>query len=321
MKTELEWLDDAIATKDISSPQTYYLVKGKTIFATNGRMMAGYPCKIDGEFLAPGEELIAILKRLPDEPTLKVDGDRLILRSGRFSGSLRLLPPEEWRFPVLEDEVEWKKFPTELIPILRELRPFVSDNNIHRWSLGIAINKGWCYATNNVVLAGAPSAAVKSVEALVPAWVVDFVLGRTEGLTHWAYTANYMAFKWKNGAWMRSSLIDDKFPERAAEMIRSAAKGSQKVSADYKAAVERITALSDDKVSIFADRIVGKTERSDVEEAITSATPDHANASIWGAKYIGPVIAIATSWEPKLWPAPVPFVGERIRGYIAGRTA
>ncbi len=321
MKMELEWLNDALATKDIVPAETHYLVKNKTIFATNGRMTAGYPSKIEGEFLAPGEELTAILKRLPDEPTLKVEGDKLTLRAGRFSGSLRLLPPEEWRFPVLEDDVQWKKFPQELVPILRELRPFVSENAIHRWSLGIAIDNGWCYSTNNVVLAGAPSAAVKNVVALVPAWVVDFILGRTEGLQSWAYTSNYMAFKWKNGAWMRSTLIDDKFPERASEMIRSAPRGSQKINDNYRAAVERITALSDDRVSIFADRIEGRTERSQVEEAITSATPDHANASIWGAKFLGPVIEIATSWEPKLWPAPVPFAGERIRGYIAGRTA
>lgn len=321
MKMELEWLDDAIETKDIREAQTHYLVKNKTIYATNGRLTAGYPSKIDGEFLAPGAELSAILKRLPDEPTLKVVDGKLTLRSGRFSGTLDLLPPEEWRFPVLEDTVEWKKFPSELIPILRDLRPFISDNAIHRWSLGIAIDKGWCYATNNVILAGAPSTAVKSVEALVPAWVVDFILARTEGLTHWAYTSNYMAFKWKNGAWMRSTLIDDKFPERAGEMIRNAPRGSQKVSADYKAAVERITALSDDKVSIFGNKIEGRTERSQVEETIKSATPEHADASIWGSKYIGPVIAVATHWEPKLWPAPVPFTGERIRGYIAGRTA
>ncbi len=325
MKIEIEWLADAIATKDISSPLTYYRVADKEMLATNQRMIAGYPYDAPGKFMVPGEELTAILRRLPNEPTIRVDGGKLILRSGRFSGSLDLLPDDDavsLLFQTIDKRaIEWKKFPQELPAILKDLRPFVSDNNIHTWSLGIAIDHGWCYSTNNVVLAGAPFPPSKDMQALIPAWVVDFLLDRVEGLTHWAVTDLAMFFKWSNGAWMRSNLIEGQFPERAGEMIRSAPSGSQAINEDYRRAVARIAELSDETVAIYADRVEGKTARSKVTEAITSAIPSIANHSIWGAKYIAPMIEIASNWEPSLWPKPVPFTGERVRGFIAGRTA
>ena len=321
MRNEIEWLEDALATKDSTPAMTYYMVKDRMMLATNGRMVAGFPCDVDGEFLVPGEELSKILRRLPDEPTFKVNGDRLTLRSGRFSGTLHLLPAEQWRFPVME-EVKWEKFPPTILPIFKDLRPFISESAVHRWSLGVAIDDGWCFGTNNFALAGAPFPVGVGMKALIPTWVVDFILGRTEGLEQWATTEHFMAFKWRNGAWMRSTLIDVEFPAQARTMIQNAPFGTQTVSQDYRKAVTRIADLSDTEtaIQIFADRVEGKTARSAVSEKLTSEIPEGSPFSMWGVKFIGPVIAAAKSWSPALWPAPVPFTGERIRGYILGRT-
>jgi hypothetical protein len=321
MRNEIEWLEDALSTKDATPAMTYYMVKNKMMLATNGRMVAGFPCDVDGEFLVPGEELTKILKRLPNEPTFKVNGDRLTMRSGRFSGTLHLLPAEEWRFPVLE-EVVWQPFPPTLLPIFKDLRPFISESAVHRWSLGIAIDDGWCFGTNNFALAGAPFPPGGGVKALIPTWVVDFILGRTEGLVQWAMSPQFMAFKWSNGAWMRSTLIDAEFPERARAMIQAAPIGTQMVTPEYRHALTRIAELSDTDsgIHIYADRVEGKTARSVVSETMDSEIPVNSPFSIWGVKYIVPVIAAANNWSPSLWPAAVPFTGARIRGYIMGRT-
>ena len=318
MKPEINWLSDALAEKDIVVAMTHYRVKDRTMTATNGRIVAGYPCDIDGEFLVPGEELAAILKRLPDEPKIKLENDCLVLRSGRFSGSLQMLPQEDWRFPELED-VTWKPFPQDLIPILKDLRPFISENAVHRWSLGVAIDNGWCYASNNIVLAGAPFTFV-SPQVLIPLWVIEFVLSRAQGLAQWAITGNHMAFKWANGAWMRSTLIDDKFPARAGDMIRETPRCSQPITPDYRKAVTRVAELSDETVYVYADRTEGRTARSLCSEALVSEIPTRSPFSLWSSKHVSSIMGVATSWSPSQWPSPVPFHGDRIRGYIAGRT-
>lgn len=322
MRAEIEWLNDALSVKELSTAATYYRVKDRQMTATNGRIVACCPVDLDGEILVPGEELWNILKRLPDEPSAKIQADRLVLRSGKFSGSLQILPPQDWHFPFEIEDVTWEKFPLELLPIFRDLRPFVSDNAVHRWAMGVAVDDGWCYASNNIVLAGAKFAGGKGLQSLVPSWVVDFILSRSEGLTHWATAKKSMAFKWRNGSWMRSSLIDAQFPERAGEMIRESPKGTQTIRPDYRHAVVRISELVDKNgtVSVYADRVEGKTSRSTVTEDATSSVPKDSPFSLWSAENLGLVMSIATHWSPATWPKPTPFNGERVKGFILGRT-
>ena len=319
MKNEVEWLDDALSSKSIEQAMTHYRVQNKVMQATNGRIVASCPCSIEGKFLVPGLELGKILKRLPNDPSPKIQGDRLVLRSGKFSGSLQILPAEEWRFPELETETEWVKFPPSLVPIMRDLRPFVSQNAIHQWSRGLAIDDGWVYATDGSALAGAEFDLGRGIQALIPEWVVDFILERLDGLEYWGGTSSYMAFKWRNGSWMRSTLIEGKFPERAGQMVRQVPVCTQAVSEDYRRAMARVLELSEEVVSVYADRLEGRTARTIVTEDITSEVPDGAAASLWGVRHLVPVMAVANSWSPSLWPAPVPFRGARVRGYIAGR--
>lgn len=317
MKAEIEWLDDALASKDVVMAMTHYRVKDNFMTATNGRIIAGHPCKVDGEFLVPGNELKQIFKRLAEEPKVSIKDGKVNLRSGRFSGSLEIMPMEEWVFPEL-GKPEWVKFPSELLPILKDLRSFISDNAVHRWSLGVAVDKGWCYASNNIILAGAPFPGGKKTQALMPAWVIDFLLERAQGLKSWAVTENYMAFLWTNGAWMRSTLIDDVFPERASEMIRAAPRGTQMINKQYADAVIRVCELSEDYVSVYKDRVEGSSKRSLVREELKTEAPE-GGASLWSAKNLCLMMAVANQWSPALWPKPVPFRGTRVSGYIAGR--
>lgn len=324
MRSEIEWLDDALAAKDVVMAMTHYRVKDNFLTATNGRISAGHPCKVAGEFLVPGAEMKDIMKRLPDEPKVKLEDNKVILRSGRFHGSIQTLPMDQWTYPELE-KTKWKPLPSWFIAAIRQLRPFVSDNAVHRWSLGIAIDDGWCYASNNIALAGCRVGGVEQVKVLLPAWAADFVLERAEGISHWVVAPNYIAFKWDNGAWMRTVVIDDKFPERAAEMIRKVPESlSQEIYPEYREAVCRISELSEDYVSIYKDKVQGRTQKSLVSEELRSEVPEGRDASHWGARFLAPVMAAASHWQPSLYPAPVPFLNSKkepnkLKGFIAGR--
>lgn len=320
MKQEITWLDDALSGKDIELMMTHYLVKGGEIRATDGRIIASHPCQVDGEFLVPGEELQTILKRLKEEPKIKLEDGRVSLRCGRFHGSIQTLDIREniWRFPE-DHQPKWEPFPKALLPVWRDLRPFISPNAIHLWACGVTLAPGWAFASNNVVLAGAPVEAAK-INVIIPTWVIDFVLARAEHLTHWAVTNNYMAFRWSNGAWMRSTLIDGAFPEleKAAMMIKSVPKPTQKISPEYREAVLRIAGLSENGVLIYANRVSGRTAYSEINESLKSEVPKDNEYSKWGAMYLEQVIEVATAWSPSNWPKPTPFIGERVRGMIAG---
>src|SRR5665213_1872018 len=222
MKTTITWLNAALAAKDIGASMTYYRVADGMISATDGRITASYPWRFGNEcFLVPGVEFEKVLKRMPDNPTISSGENNIKLKSGRLSGTIQTLPLTEWAHPGVDD-ANWKKIPADLLPLLKELRAFVSDDPTRAAAQCIALENGYAYATNNVALAGAKCDELGAIMALLPVWAIDFLLGREEGLTHWTWNNNYVAFKWFNKAWMRSQLVVGQFPEKAAALVRDA---------------------------------------------------------------------------------------------------
>lgn len=326
MKQAIKWIGDALSAKDIASGQSFYKVAGQEIKATDGRLIAGHPWPDNTEFVVPGIEFEAVFKRMKDEPSItevtQPSGAKGIkIRSGLFNGTINTLPLDKWNYPEVDDAI-WKLIPPDLLSALKALRPFISDNAMQKWATCVALENDWAYATNNVALAGVPCKGLGQVMALLPVWAVDFVLSRTEGLDLWAWTPNYVAFKWENGAWMRASLVIGQFPERAAGMIREAAneKPSQRITPEYRKAFSDVAEMAEDTIIIGADRMTSKFLQAEIVANIKSKTPPEGQ-SIWGAVYLLPAIMAADTWSPDVWPKPAPFKGLVVCGYVVGRRA
>jgi hypothetical protein len=322
MKTALKWITSALSNKDITHGMAHYKIADGEIRATNGRIIAGHPWPGKGTYLVPGDEFEKLLGRMPEEPSISVGDNAITVRSGRYHGSINVLGSDKWAQPGVEN-AHWQSIPAFLVPILKELRPFVSDNAMQPWADCVALENDWAYATNNIALAGAKCPGLGPVMALLPSWAVDFVLTRAEGLSMWAWSDHYVAFKWKNGAWMRSTLVVGCFPERAATMLRESSKEkpTQKISDDFRKAFNSVAFMSDDTVELYADRMVARFGQAQIVADIECEIPAEADHSIWGAAYLIPAINAATVWSPGLWPKPAPFKGPVVSGYVVGRRA
>jgi len=322
MKASLKWINDALAAKDITHGMAHYKIHDRTIQATNGRLIACHPWPADGSFVVPGDEFEKLLDRMPESPSIVVSEHSVNIRSGRYHGSINTLSEDKWSQPGVED-AKWQTIPKTLPEVLKALRPFVSDNAMQPWADCVALENGWAYATNNVAIAGAPCKGLGAVMALLPSWAVDFVLRRTEGLSLWAWTPNYVAFKWANGAWMRSTLVVGQFPERAAGMVRSSAgeKPAQVITEDFRKAFNSVAFMAEDTVELYADRMVARFKQAEVMADLECQVPADAKCSIWGASFLVPAINAATHWSPAVWPKPAPFKGTIVSGYVVGRRA
>jgi hypothetical protein len=322
MKSVLAWLNDALAAKDIGAAMTYYRVANDTISATDGRITASHPWTFGkAEFLVPGVEFEKILQRMKATPNIEVAKDgELKIRAGRLSGTIQTLPLTNWSYAGVDD-VKWEKIPTSLLPLLKALRPFLSDNNTQAWSQCIALDDGWAYATNNMAIAGAQCPELGKIKALLPQWTLDFILDRKDGLTDWVWSDNFVAFHWASGAWMRSQLIIGQFPEKAASMVREsvAEKPTQKIDDEMRVAFGNIAELAEDTLMVYADRIESKFGKAVVEEGLKCEIPEGEECSIWGAKSLLPALNAADAWSPSVWPKPAPFKGPLVSGYVVGR--
>lgn len=318
MKKEVDWITDALSSKNLAREMTHYRVMDGEIRATDGRITAGHPFPDVGAFLVPGAEFEKLLKRMPSEPSVLVREDNIKLQAGRSHGEIKTLPLQQWDYPGI-DEDGWQDIPEPLVAVLRKLRPFVSDNATHAWALGVALEYGYAYATNNVVIAGARcEGAGEEHPLLLPIWATDFILDHAEDLVQWQWTQNYVAFRWSNDAWMRSQLINDRFPEQASKLARNAEQYTPRlaITEEFRESFKRCVDLCDGAIGISGTAITGAFGQARFGDEVEL---DLDKDTFWNAKYLKPVIAESTHWEPHTYPDKAPFRGEHLFGYIVGR--
>lgn len=320
MRDEVDWITDALSAKNIAREMTHYRVESGEIRATDGRLTAGHPFDHPGPFLVPGSEFEKLVRRMPDDCTLTVKEDSIVLRSGRSSGNIKTLPVEQWSYPGI-DEDGWQDAPEGLIDVLKKIRPFVSDNATQAWALGVALQYGYAYATNNIAIAGARIDSVGDINCILPVWAVDFIVDRSEGLESWQWTANYVAFRWANGAWMRAQLIDSTFPANASEAVRKMENylPPQAISDEFRKAFTKAIELCSDAVHVSNTHIGGTFGAANFQDGVEVETLEENVHTIWGARYLKPVIAESTHWEPMSWPGRTAFRGKHLFGFIMGR--
>jgi hypothetical protein len=334
----IKWVAEARPDKDLGPAMTHYMVGGGQIRATNGKITASYPWPDDAQFLVSGIEFEKVLARMEgDEPTIAVDYEKnaVTIRSGRFNATIDTLPHDTWNYPGVDD-AEWLDVPDNFLDVLKALRAFISDNPAQAWAGCIALENGNCYSTNNIAVAGC-ACDIGDVQALLPSYAVDFLLRRTEGLESWAWTDNYVAFKWNTGAWVRSQLVIGRFPERAASLVREAydCQPTQEITDEFRDAFGHVAGLAEDTIRIYADHMEAKFKRSVVVAPCECEVPGgevqqwdntkqknvtaSGECSIWGAQFLAPVISQATHWSPSTWPKPSPFKGNSVAGFVVGR--
>lgn len=319
MREIIKWLKDAITTKKIVIEMSYYRASDGQLKATDGRITAGHPCDPNYKFLVPGTEFERVVAKLPGDIRVEHGDGNITLRSGRTWGTLECRDVNDWDYPIVDEE-EWMPIPQGLIKALRMLLPFVSDNATHNWALGITLENGWAFATNNIALAGVPVPQIGSAIAIVPLWAVEFIIDREEGLVNWAWTEDYVAFQWENGCWMRSTLINDFFPPQVSQMVKKAAAENPDtfMDEDFKEAFFQICGIAEGPITITENKISAKFQKAEMGAEVLIPELEGME-TIWAAKYLDAVVRVAEWWDPKRWPNPTPFSGDGICGYIVGR--
>ncbi len=318
MKEAVKKVRAALSKQGIVAHLTYYLVKDGYITANNGRMTAAAPFPSKHTFLVPGEDLESLISRFDGEIILTVGEAKISFASGRMRGSIQTIPEDTIYYPPPEPDL-YVKPPTEFLPALRRVRPFISDNATREWALCAALQEDRILASNNITLVRATCPGLPPGETLLPCWAVDFLLSSSAQLTGYQLHPNAACFKWDDGTWMRSQLMDCGFPSQVDELLSKIVRPPIEITHEWRTAYNKMAGLSEDKIDLHADKMTGQHGLTEVEYEVKSPTPE-GGVSSWNPTYLTSVIETATHWDPTVWPAPAPFVGPGISGLICGRT-
>ena len=316
MKSAIAKVKSAIAPKDLASHLSHYLVKDRMVYASDNRLLAAAPFPLSGEFLVPGGEFEAVAEKFGDGVTVEVNPNHVIFRHGKMKATIQTLPLDTVNYQMPQGT--WKDLPKDFLSALAKVRPFISENAVHYWALSVCLEKDHIYATNNVVVAAAECKGLEGEGRLLPSWAVDYILSRAEVLETMISDPNSMTFLWSDGSWMKSLLVDSKFPASAESLIEKMTEPTFSLSLAWKEAYSTVAGMSEALIEIYPDRMVGVSGHGQMEIEVASLAPD-GGPSKWHKKFLDPVIAMAEFWQPDNWPKPAPFVGLGIRGLIIGR--
>jgi len=324
VKGTVKWVRDALAATSLVDHLAHYLIRDNMIHASDGRMVVAHPFEYDGEVLVNGEGFEKLLARMPvDAPILGQTETHLVMRHGKFKGSVKTLPPEQWVYPP-PDEGAWHPLPEGLLAAMRRLRPFLSANATQPWATCLAYLGGHLYATNNITLARTPLRGRVVEGTMFPVWAVDFVLARDEGLVEWMCSPQALAFSWDTGAWMRTPTIVTPFPGNCPGMI-DAGKGARRkphtLTPEWRAALERVSGFAEAEVQLGSTMMRSAGEAVIVEDEVGTPCPPDVEFTCWDHRYLEPVVTAATHWDPTTWPSPAYFKGKALEGIILGRRA
>ncbi len=316
MKDAIAKIKTALATNKLVPQLDHYLIQDGMLKASNGGLIAATPIDIKGALLLPGAELEKIVARF-DKPKITITENEMKFKEGRFSAKLRLPPLDSIEFASPGEK--WGKVPADLIPALARAKPFVATNDARAWAAATCLEDGLIWATNNNSMVKIACKGLRGAGQLFPIGAIEYLVQQPEHPKGMILTDSYAAFSWEDGSWMRTQLIVGEFPKNAEQILAGAVGIAARITPEWREAYQKVAALSEHDIHIYADKITGGKDHSDVEYEIKSAVPD-GGVSVWSGKFLGPVLDACTHMAFDAWPNPAQFNGEGLTGVVVGRS-
>ena len=125
MKAALDRVKRALTTSHLAPHLAFVHVEDGWMSASDGRIYACAPVDTDLTFLVAGRELEKAIDIHPDVK-FSMEDDVLTIKHGRTRVKLRTLDP--LTFYKVEEPRSWRAFPSDMLDVLKRVRPFISEN-------------------------------------------------------------------------------------------------------------------------------------------------------------------------------------------------
>lgn len=316
MLNTLRLVRGAVAKKDLVPTLTHFHVYDGRIQGGNSRLSIDCACtEFNGfNFTVPAERFLKAADACEGEPNLKItDSGKLSVSKKRFKA---LLPLEDHeKYPLNENPNNYKNINSKsLIKALRMLQPFIGDDATRHWTNGIWINKGFAYATNNVVLARVEVEVQDSF--ILPAYAVEELLRIHKMPSGIQVTEQAAYFAYDDGTWIQTQLITGQWPESVADMIIPTDNATV-LPKEFTDAITKILPFCPEK---DFPRLCLNDGMVATDDGVMSAEVDGFEnmGGYFRAEPLLAVAGVANTIDFGSYPAPCYFSGDNIEGVLVG---
>lgn len=298
-------------------------VSGGRMFARNSQLSVCQPVQID-DFAVASSDIDLILRHVGDCSVVVKESQIIVKSKGQRETKVKRVPPAP-----IPDKPDIQTQPVEniddLLSAINDVFPFTVGDPSKPWSKGARFEKNSLTATNAIMLCQAELVSAWGLEGCtLSRSALAYIRLRAADLKRIGVASGVVLMEFEDGGWARASTINPGMPDSAVTLINKAVPDSgwddlKPVTEEYRSAFLAAFALTEDKLTIFPDHILG--ERIGVEDRcyISTELGDGVESAMFKAQDLTAVISVASKIGLHHYPNPTPFVTQRgSKGLIAG---
>ena len=316
MLQALNFVKGSVSKKDFVPVLTHVHIHNGFIQAYNGAIMLCSPIDLNLNCTPKASKFIEAVKTCKDTISMSITGTgRLSVRSKGFRS---LIDCSSDPFPSVE--LTGERISIEgmgLVASLKDLEPLIGEDASRKWCRGIMLDKRNAFVTNNVVMAQKWLDFEFPNRINLPHAAVNELIRIKREPVEMIVTEQAATFIYDDGAWLRSQLISEPFPDFGPVFDRAKGKPTPIPERFYEA-LEEVLPFTGEKINpvwIKPGEIVTST---DSELATSAEVPELEGQGCYNAAMLLMLKGLATSLDFTAYPQPASFFGDKLRGVVVG---
>lgn len=315
MLSQLKFVQGAVAKKDLLPAMTHFRIERGTVRSYNGTLAISSPIALDIQCCPKAKQLIKAIEACHEATTISVTPTgRLSVRSGKFSAIIDTIQGETPHVEPAGDHVQFDG--AVLLEAFKVLEPFIGTDASRPWGMGVLLDAGSAYATNNTCLVQFWVGAAFPLRVNVPRAAVEEVLRVGEPPTHGQVTADSITFHYTDGRWIRSQLLDTQWPLDLISSLLDRPSNPMPLPADFFSGLATIKAMADGASRVYMTQGALRTNLDPNEGAAYEL--DLPGEGLYNLNMMALLESVVTTIDLSPYPGPALFFGQNLRGAIVG---
>lgn len=321
MLDALRFVATAVARKDYVPALTHYKIKDGRVTGFNGVLALSSDIDVDLDIYPSATKFLAAIRACPGTIALSMTpANKLAVKSSKFRSYVDCLDGEDAIF--VEPEGEEIDLGPNFMTGIKTLAPLMGIDASRPWSMGIKLQTGSMFATNNVMLAEYWHGVALPVDVVIPSAAIDELLRIDEPPTRVQVTERSISFWFGENRWMRTALVEaTQWPVHRMQELFDASRGPQtELTPEFFEAVDTLKPFLNEHGTLYlsADRV--STSKEDGEgTSIDVASTGVLEMQAYHQKHLALLGEVADTIDWTSYPRPCAFYGKGLRGVMIGQ--
>lgn len=328
MLDALRFVATAVAKKDYVPALTHYRIKDGRVTGFNGTIALSSDIDVDLDIYPNATKLLAAIRACPGTISLNMTpAGKLAVKSGKFKSFVDCLDDQAAMF--VEPEGEEIELGADFIGGIKALAPLMGIDASRPWAMGIKVQAGSMYATNNVMLAQYWHGAAIPVDVVIPAAAIEELLRINEtptrvqvGRISHEDAPRSISFWFGEKRWMRTSLVEGgQWPiEKVTELFQTIGGNPIDFPPTFFEDVEKLKPFIGEHGSLYlSPGLIGTSMNDGEGTSIEIEIPGVSEMQAYHQKHLTLLGQVADKIDWSTYPRPCAFFGKDLRGVIIGQ--